>query len=404
MSKKIFKKRKIKVYISKNLLYLDLFFYIYKLQINYKEDFLYMGNNKCVLRLDKLHTFPQLHALQKHNDRLIKLPNIDKDKTYENKHLLSYGANSYTDTWHEIIKKHELISNKKIPVRKNAVLALEIVTSYSKDADVDVQAWAKANLEWMKKTFGEENIIACTLHMDETTPHIHTEIVPIDERNRLCAKTFTAGRKAMSNLQSSYGKAMEEFGLKRGDVASKSKKKSLKKFYTSVNNASTAKLPPQMSNEEDEEYLKRMEEYCQTMKLAMENLKIQLEQAYADGNTKIAQEFSKFTTAVSLYEDLLEKFDGNEDDVNERITIYRRIENMVPKNTLGTLLNNLVDKFKSNETPLTNWAHFGNNAIFKKKKKEEGGLYQTIENPINESNNSSAQDDFEMYKNAMLDD
>lgn len=368
---------------------------------------------KCVLRLEKLHTFPQLHAAQKHNDRLIPLPNVDKNMTYENKHLLSYGGSSYTDTWHEIIKNHELKANTKIPVRKNAVIALEIVTGFSRGAEVDIPKWAKANLDWMKKTFGEENIISCTLHMDETTPHIHTEIVPIDDRNRLCAKTFTAGRKAMSDLQASYGKEMEQFGLERGTKASKSKKKTLNKFYKSVNQAATAKLPPQMKGEEDEDYLRRMEEYCQTMKLAMESLKIQLEQAYAQGETKIAQEFSKFTSAVSLYEDLMAKYEGDENSINDRITMYRRIENMVPKSTLDTLLKNLVEKFKQNETPLVNWGHFGKNAVNKKRKKDGLEILDQSESASSTSSSSSTsatstnedpKDDFDMYKNEMDDD
>ena len=46
--------------------------------------------------------------------------------------------------------------------------------------------WIKANLSWLKDTFGEENHVSCVLHMDEKTPHLHATIIPIvtTERKR----------------------------------------------------------------------------------------------------------------------------------------------------------------------------------------------------------------------------
>ena len=46
--------------------------------------------------------------------------------------------------------------------------------------------WIKANLSWLKDTFGEENLVSCVLHMDEKTPHLHATIIPIvtTERKR----------------------------------------------------------------------------------------------------------------------------------------------------------------------------------------------------------------------------
>lgn len=352
--------------------------------------------NVCVLHIEKIHTFSQLHALQKHNNREIPLPNVDKNKSYENKILFSSCSGSaYTDAWREIVRMAEVKNSKKIKTRKNAVLALDILTSYSKDSNVNVEIWAAKNVEWFKKTFGEENIISCTLHMDETTPHIHAEIVPIVE-GRLCAKALTAGRKAMSDMQTSYGKAMEECGLTRGHKASKSKKKDLKKFYKSVDKAISAKLPPQMKGEEDQEYLVRMEEYCQAMKLAMEKLKIEAEEANAITNSRIAEEFSKFSDAVSFYEDLYEKYNEDKEVVSDRITLYRRIENMMPKKDLDTLIKNIIERYKANETPLVNWARYGNHAYEKKQRKDSLRIKEEQQNLF--------KDDFDMYKNSEFDD
>lgn len=352
--------------------------------------------NKCVLHIEKMHTFQQLYSQQRHNNREIPLANVDKNKTVENKIIFSYGGMSYTDAWHEIIKKQEILSNKKVFKRSNSVIALDIMTSFSKDANINVDQWAKENLKWMKETFGEENIIACTLHMDETTPHIHTEVVPI-VNGRLCAKELTGGRKAMADLQTSYGKAMEVCGLERGNKKSRSKKRDLTKFYSSVNSAVSAKLPPKMRGEEDEDYLKRMEEYCRKMKLANENLMLQLEEAKGITNSKIAEEFAKYTTAVSFQEDLMEKYDDDEQEVTTRLTTYRRIENMMPKKDLDTLLKNIIQRYHQNETPLVNWARFGNNAV-EKKRKADKFAFEKQQEELFSSQDSGYKDDFELYK------
>lgn len=320
----------------------------------------------CVLSIKKYHTFPQLSALQKHNTREIPLPNVDPSLSVRNVELISRG-DSYTDVWHDIVNEEEITRNQKIGLRKNSVIALEILTGYAAESsfDTNVNAWADKTLDWVKETFGEKNIIASTLHLDETSPHIHTEIVPIDDKGKLNAKSYTGGRMAMMKLHTSYGKAMEPFGLKRGERASKSKKKDLVSFYKSVNKAANAALPPRLNGEEEEDYIKRMEEYCKKMKMATVKLQTELEASYARTGTLIAQEFSKYSHAVSLYEDLYEKFNGDEKQVNARITAYRKIENRTPSDALSGLINNLIDKFEDRATPLINWATKGKKALKK---------------------------------------
>ena len=44
------------------------------------------------------------------------------------------------------------------------------------------------HLDWIKETFGEENLVSAVLHMDEKTPHLHATIVPIVTGERRKAK------------------------------------------------------------------------------------------------------------------------------------------------------------------------------------------------------------------------
>ena len=42
-----------------------------------------------------------------------------------------------------------------------------------------LDAWYQENFEFAKAKYGEENIVRFTLHLDETTPHIHCLFVPL---------------------------------------------------------------------------------------------------------------------------------------------------------------------------------------------------------------------------------
>jgi hypothetical protein len=111
--------------------------------------------------------------------------------------------------------------------------------------------WCKDNLDWLKETFGEENLVSAVLHMDEKTPHIHATIVPIvtGERrkakkdnnpqiykkknsngNRLCADDIMA-RNKLKHYQNTYAVAMAKYGLRRGIEGSEAKHISTSEYY-----------------------------------------------------------------------------------------------------------------------------------------------------------------------------
>ncbi len=47
---------------------------------------------------------------------------------------------------------------------------------------------ATTDLQWLRETYGERNLVSAVLHMDEKTPHIHATIVPIVTGERRKAK------------------------------------------------------------------------------------------------------------------------------------------------------------------------------------------------------------------------
>lgn len=70
--------------------------------------------------------------------------------------------------------------------------------------------------------YGEGNIISAVVHMDETTPHLHLNLIPITD-GRLCAKQLF-DRKALQNLQTDFHSVVgKRWNLQRGREGSQAK-------------------------------------------------------------------------------------------------------------------------------------------------------------------------------------
>jgi hypothetical protein len=114
--------------------------------------------------------------------------------------------------------------------------------------------WCADNVDWLKQTFGAENLVSAVLHRDETTPHIHATVVPIvtgerrkakEEKStegkkkyrkknpntaRLCADDVMA-RDKLKSYQDSYAQRMQAYGLQRGIEGSKARHINTGQYY-----------------------------------------------------------------------------------------------------------------------------------------------------------------------------
>lgn len=89
-------------------------------------------------------------------------------------------------------------------VRKDAVLSvgmiLQLDPQYFKDLktkgkneteiEKEIQKSTKIMLKMAQKRFGKQNIVAYSLHLDETNPHLHLIFVPVTKDCRLSQKDF----------------------------------------------------------------------------------------------------------------------------------------------------------------------------------------------------------------------
>ncbi len=87
----------------------------------------------------------------------------------------------------------------------------------------EIEKWATDMYKFMAKKYGEENIAAFVVHLDETNPHIHCTLVPITKYGKLSwvdffnAKTKYNFSKHLNQLHDELAKVNEKWGLKRGD-------------------------------------------------------------------------------------------------------------------------------------------------------------------------------------------
>lgn len=206
----------------------------------------------AVLRISKIKSAGGAGGLSAHIERTMDVPNANKELESWN-----FRAAGTGNLWKDIQDKLE--ENKIEEVRKNGVYALEILMTASpeffedlrivKESEIDyrkgnVQGTDKVmNFMWRSKTwlenqFGENNLVAMKLHMDEKTPHIHAIVTPIVEgkngRKKLSAKSFIDGREKLRALQDSFADAHKESGLKRGLRGSKATHTTVKDFYASI--------------------------------------------------------------------------------------------------------------------------------------------------------------------------
>ncbi len=185
-------------------------------------------------------------AMTDHIERNIIHPNVDPTRTHLNKNLIEFpdGVKERTEAIQHRLKTAGLGRQ----IGKNQVQVIRIMLTGTQEDMSRIQnegkldEWCKDNMDYLKKTFGEENLVAATLHMDETTPHIHASIVPIvrgerrkkksnkkqpeqtpkrqykkkdPNKPRLCADDVMA-RNKLTEYQDTYAEAMQKYGLERG--------------------------------------------------------------------------------------------------------------------------------------------------------------------------------------------
>ncbi len=203
----------------------------------------------------RFKTNTQIAACGHHNSRTHETPNADISKSANNECFVGNTDQSLVQLVRDRIGDN---GGKKIRTssdpKQSAVLAFEVMLSASPEYfrpdnpsaagewQVDkLRAWEQLSAQWLKERYGD-NIVRATFHRDESTPHVHAVIVPLNEKGHLNAKDYVGDRVKLMALQDSYAKAMKPLGLSRGIRGSKVQHEAMKDYYKSVNQAETLAL------------------------------------------------------------------------------------------------------------------------------------------------------------------
>lgn len=156
------------------------------------------------------------------NYKSTRNPQINKSKTRLNYHTMPYEK-KYLSFIDERIK--QLSPKRKI--KDDAVLITSFVLGSDKDffdglAKGQQKQFFADCTNFFSERYGKENVVSAVVHLDESTPHLHLNLIPVTD-GRLCAKELF-DRAALRKLQTDFYEVVgKKYSLKRGKEGSTAK-------------------------------------------------------------------------------------------------------------------------------------------------------------------------------------
>ena len=210
----------------------------------------------AVLHLDKAKGAD--NGMSAHIERTIHPKNADSTRTHLNRELIQFPDGVTNRT--QAIQYRLDTAGLKRKIANNQVRAIRILLTGTHEDMMQIEKngilddWCQDNIDWLRKTYGSDNVVSVVLHMDESTPHLHATVVPIvhTERQRkkkeqevkrtyrkktpaprLCADDIMS-RANLKRYQNTYAEAMQKYGLQRGIEGSEAQHISTHEYYRSL--------------------------------------------------------------------------------------------------------------------------------------------------------------------------
>ena len=113
-------------------------------------------------------------------------PQIDRARTKDNYRLVSsYGT--YTEFINNRLRELNLSPRKDAVVMNSFVVGSDKTFFSGLPKALQYQFFTDC-AKFFAECYGKENIISAVVHLDETTPHMHLNLMPITSDGRLCSK------------------------------------------------------------------------------------------------------------------------------------------------------------------------------------------------------------------------
>lgn len=169
-----------------------------------------------------------LGGIQKHNQREFENhsnEDIDPERSELNYDLVNDEKISYKDKVNSIIDEQRVSTRA---IRKDAVKVDEWIISSDREFfnNLDpeqTKEFFQSVVDYFSENFGKQNVAYASVHLDETTPHMHMGVVPMKDGKLSSKAVFT--REKLTEIQEQLPKYMNEkgFDIERGIEGSKSK-------------------------------------------------------------------------------------------------------------------------------------------------------------------------------------
>ena len=154
---------------------------------------------------------------------------IDSERTRNNYRFTPHFGKTYTEFINGRIKDLGLSPRKDAVVMNSFVLGSD-KQFFDGLAKIEQYNFFSVCYQFFAERYGEENIIAAVVHNDETTPHMHLNLMPVTKDGRLCSKQLF-DKPQLQQLQTDFYEAVgKKYGLKRGKEGSQKKHLSTAEF------------------------------------------------------------------------------------------------------------------------------------------------------------------------------
>lgn len=143
-------------------------------------------------------------------------PDIDFAKSKFNYDLQSQYQGTFSSRIKNVLEREGIGK-----VRKNAVVLAELLFTaspsfFDKMTDDKIRQYFKDCYQWACNKYGKSNIISAVVHLDEKTPHMHLEFVPIKDKK---LNAFGLFNHKLTEMQNSVHKSVfSKYGLERGET------------------------------------------------------------------------------------------------------------------------------------------------------------------------------------------
>jgi len=174
-----------------------------------------------ILRIQKFSSGSVL-GIQIHDKRAKDVSHTNKDIDFSKSEQNYDLYHSDFESYYTAVKNRIGQLNLKKAVRKDAkVMCQAMITSdktfFERISKEQQEQYFRDSYDFICERYGKENIISAIVHMDERTPHLHVNFVPVTADGRLSAKDVIGGRKDLNELQTDfYEQVAKKYGLERG--------------------------------------------------------------------------------------------------------------------------------------------------------------------------------------------